>query len=151
MSAPNEIEAPVHGSEHSFEHHRPLTEEALRRLDPDLRLVLNKKLGYFQVMRLVNRPEKWTEPRLVWVADWLDGLERGDDPGPLIEFLKESDCGPEGQESSSILEKSRRRREEYEAKVEKHLAEEWRHATNENMRQLLKALDPFRNLTGFVR
>lgn len=143
--------AEIHGSEHSTDFCKPLTVEALRRFDPELELVFNTRLNVFQVFHLVNRPAKWSEPRLVWVCDWEEGLKGSDNPVPLLAYLKSGDTGPEAQESDRIQAEREAEKEAYDEKVQADADDNFEHALRDNRRTLLRVLQPARDLTGFVR
>lgn len=145
-------------SEFSLEFDRPQTERALLALDPDLRLMFNKKLVLFQVMRVIDRHEviEWNGMRILhpyktaaWELDWLEGLERGDDPLPLIKAMVECDKREHPELDSD--EYCWDRMMEQRAKLEAKAHDNWRHAFLDNRRLLMKAYEPLRNQPAFVR
>lgn len=145
-------------SEFSLDFHRPRTESAIMALDPDLRLMFNRRHLLFQVMRVIERHEivavngfRILHPykTVAWELDWLEGLERGDEPLPLIKAMMAADkrLHPELDDDEYAYDKIIAQREALEAKAH----DNYRHAFRDNRRLLMKAYEPLRNQPAFVR
>ncbi len=145
------LSEPIHGNECTADFHKPITVEALRRFDSDLRLLWNRRVQTFQVYRLTGRSDKWIEPRLVWICDWTEGVLGADNPTALLKYLRDADCGPNGEEIDRVEQRHDFQRIEEEEKRRRFIDDEWKHATAENRRQLQRAWAPFRDRTPFVR
>lgn len=148
----------IYGTEYSTEFSRPNTERAIARYDPDLRLLFNKQLDLFQVMRITpsttvyhfgSLPFAWLEYRFQWAMDWMDGIERGDNPEPVLSYLQAQDLRehPELDDDDAVLQKIMDERLRREAVI--HAA--YRHAFLDNRRLLMKAWEPLYNHPALVR
>lgn len=149
------------GHQYSTDFHRPLTSEAVRRLDGDCQLVYNRKYGLFQVVRwtgvvvTVNVPGlgrlSWIERVPFWECDVepKHGVERNDYPDLLIQDMREGDT----REKPELLDDNDRlaRVVSYRQKMEEAVRGHWRHATRWNRRQVQRMWQPFKDYTGYVR
>jgi len=138
-------------------HWRPISAAAVRAYADDLRLVFNVKYSVFQVLRVQRKIRVFDSPTVgkfaysdttgVWELDWMEGLDTGDDPGPLIAEMIEADL----RRDPELERKKAERLFEHKRRVAETVKDNWRHAFKDNRRQLLKAWEPLVNSPGFVR
>lgn len=148
---------PLRASEHSYDFHKPVTVRTLRRFDPDLRLLRNRRNAAFEIHRVTWRTRRveidgfgrlsWTEPMLIYVCDWSEGLEACDDPTMLIRYLEAGDT----LRNPHLNEDREYAVELYRYKLAEKSRENFRHAFRDNRRLLMRAYEPLVNTPNLVR